>query len=403
MWLGSVVVVLTVLTRSNSVVSLNTRNYPFYSSKLSHAHTRLYNNNNNLPADPLLESLQSEDFKMSSQVAYLNAQAAKLRAEAAELEAEEKKIMVGKLTEIFNAFDTNKDGQISLQELKEGLTKTLKKTVNEEQAKAIMKKFDVSGDGNLQLEEFRDIESFRGQFEKLLYEEQKAVTAAEMEAKIAKAAADRAESIAALINNKPPSAVDRVLSIVPFLLPFLDVLPYARFIITDYNLDNNPVVALAGFMFALYQTIPFAGLIAFFLFNILSTNLKLNRLVRYNIQLAIFLDISLIFPGIIGSISTAIAQSAGTPIPEVISTSSSNFTFVLYSITIVYAMISSLAGQEPDKVPFITERIKQRVPTTQEFQKMFEDYESAMNGELKRMKEDEERKQKEDEDQKKKK
>jgi hypothetical protein len=44
----------------------------------------------------------------------------------------------------------------------------------------------------------------------------------------------------------------------------------------------------------------YTGLVAFFLFNSIASNLKLNRLVRFNIQQAIFLDIALIFPGIIG-------------------------------------------------------------------------------------------------------
>ena len=54
----------------------------------------------------------------NSQIARLKAMAAQLRAEAAELEAEQKKKDTESLMGIFQSYDTNSDGSISLDELK---------------------------------------------------------------------------------------------------------------------------------------------------------------------------------------------------------------------------------------------------------------------------------------------
>ena len=59
------------------------------------------------------------------------------------------------LAQTFAILDTNKDGKISLQELKDGLATQLESIVSEEQALKIMKRFDTDGDGAIQLGEFK--------------------------------------------------------------------------------------------------------------------------------------------------------------------------------------------------------------------------------------------------------
>jgi uncharacterized HAD superfamily protein len=290
--------------------------------------------------------------------------------------------MVQKLSEVFNSFDTNQDGKISVQELREGLNRVLSASMSDEQATAILRQFDTSGDGALQLDEFQGIEKFKAKFDRILYEERKIAELAQSEAKRAKSEADKAEAISALINNKPPVAFERLASILPFILPFLDSLPYAGYIIQDYQLDSNPVVAFSAYLYILYQTIPFSGLIAFFLFNLLATNLQLNRLIRYNIQLAILLDIALIFPGLIGTTVQSITKIFGGPgLSPVIADLASDITFITFISVLSYAVISSLFGIEPDKIPFITQRIKERVPTTEEFQKFYKEFEEKLKSE----------------------
>jgi Ca2+-binding EF-hand superfamily protein len=256
---------------------------------------------------------ENEENTQSQKLIRLNAMAAKLRAEASALEAEQQIVVNSKLAQTFALLDTNKDGSISLQELKDALATQLESIVSEEQAIKIMKKFDTSGDGAIQLEEFKGIEAFRTIFEKVLSEEKQLEIEATSQAAIAKQTADfaaqRVATIKDQVNSLPPTGSDKIVSLIPYLLPLCDALPYAKMFIQDNNLEqNNPILAFASSIYMVYQMVPFSGLIAFFLFNTIASNLQLNRLVRFNIQQAILLDIALIFPGIIGAVATIIAK-----------------------------------------------------------------------------------------------
>ena len=141
------------------------------------------------------------------------------------------------------------------------------------------------------------------------------------------------------MNSLPPTQSDKIISLIPYLLPLCDALPYARaFIVSNGLENNNPIFEFASFVFLIYQAIPFSGLVAFFLFNSIASNLKLNRLVRFNIQQAIFLDIALIFPGLFGSIVAAIATQSNTPLPQNLVDLGSTATFLSISAAIIYSM-----------------------------------------------------------------
>lgn len=83
----------------------------------------------------------------------LKSMAQKLRAEAAALEAERQEELAAATEVVFRKFDTNQDGEISMEELKKGLEKSLKIELTDSRVEQIMKNFDVSGDGKLQLDE----------------------------------------------------------------------------------------------------------------------------------------------------------------------------------------------------------------------------------------------------------
>ena len=79
----------------------------------------------------------------------------------------------------FDRFDTNKDGEISLAELKEGLEKSLKIELSDKRAKELMEAFDASGDGALQIDEMVTIDRFRNKLESLVREEKRLALEAE--------------------------------------------------------------------------------------------------------------------------------------------------------------------------------------------------------------------------------
>lgn len=319
-------------------------------------------------------------------IARLKAEAAYLRAEAQQLEAEQQQRYAEALGEAFQAFDTNNDGSISLEELKVGLERILGQNITDEQSQSLMKVFDISGDGKLQFDEFRGVDAFKAKLENLIREEKGAAVKAAMAAREAmqeaKIAQKNAEALAQLVNDRPPNLSDKFFSALVYLLPLFDSLPYGQSFLLSIGGGNagdagglngggpvfidNPVIAGLFILYSLYQKIPFSGIAAFFALSILSSNLQVNRIVRFNTQQSIYLDIALIIPGIIGAIFADGLPLIGITIPRDVQTESSTLVFLLVTATIVYSTISSFAGIIPNKVTFISERVEKRVPTIQQ-------------------------------------
>merc|ERR1711865_566455 len=144
-----------------------------------------------------------------------------------------------------------------------------------------------------------------------------------------------------------PTQTEKILSVLPYLFPLLDSLQFGRFIIND-NADN-PIVGLLAVLFTL------------------SSNPGLNRLVRFNMQQAIFLDIALFFPGLLTAVIAGIGSVAGFTIPEAANASSSTVIFGVLVVTVLYASTSSLLGISPNKIPFISQAVEDRMPTMDMF------------------------------------
>jgi len=71
----------------------------------------------------------------------------------------------------FERFDTNVDGKLTIDELKEGLEKTLNIQLSYSRVKRLIDEFDVNKDGYLELEEMVTIDKFRSKIEALSREE----------------------------------------------------------------------------------------------------------------------------------------------------------------------------------------------------------------------------------------
>ena len=98
--------------------------------------------------------------------------AARLRAEAASLEAQKAQDTANATQRANAKFDTNSDGQVTLDELKAGLEKAWKAELPDTRVKQLMDVFDVSGDGVLQVDEFVSIDQFRTRMESMIRDEQ---------------------------------------------------------------------------------------------------------------------------------------------------------------------------------------------------------------------------------------
>ena len=230
-----------------------------------------------------------------------------------------------------------------------------------------MEVFDTSGDGALQLEEFVTVDKFRNQLEALAREEKRLAAEAEQEAKRQEQEALLAEAKLEFLNEKEPSMSDKVVSILPYLFPLMDGLQYGRFLLGAEDASANPFVVILALLYTLYRSIPFSGFVAFFALNFLSGNPSINRLVRFNIQQAIFLDIALFFPSLLIGLGGLIAGGAGSPVTKLAGEIFSDVMFGTLLLTLAYCAVSSLLGREPADIPLISAAVKDRMPTIDMF------------------------------------
>jgi hypothetical protein len=187
---------------------------------------------------------------------------------------------------------------------------------------------------------------------------------AAMEAKEAREAAEKAEARLAFLNEQPPTTADKVYSILPYLFPLLDGLQYGRFLLQG---EDNPVINSVALLYVIYRNIPFSGFIAFFAINFLSNNPKLNRLIRWNLSQAIWVDIALIVPGLLGGIGKAGLPALGVQVPPVLGEVLDDSVFFCLIAVLLYCAGSSLAGREPGGIPFVSRQVKERMPTIEMF------------------------------------
>jgi len=154
------------------------------------------------------------------EVTRLKAQAAQLRAQAAALEAEKQATVAEAASRAFDRFDRDRNGEVTVEELKAGLEKTFKMDLPDERVTQLMEAFDKSGDGVLQKDEMVQVEQFRNKLEALVRDEKEQ---ARMESKRAiseQQAAEQLRMALELVNDQEPTAKDKVLSVLN-----IDLLP----------------------------------------------------------------------------------------------------------------------------------------------------------------------------------
>lgn len=226
--------------------------------------------------------------------------------------------------------------------------------------------FDTNADGALQLSEMPPLEKFRNTLDQLRREEKRLADEAAKQKLQEEQAVLLKNAKLDFLNEKPASVSDRVISILPYLFPLMDGLQYGRFLLSGDT--SNPFIVLLAVLYGLYRSIPFSGFVAFFALNFLSGNPSINRLVRYNMQQAIFIDIALFFPSLILGVGGLIANGAGGgALPPGVSEIFSDVIFGTLLVMLGYCVVSSAFGREPDGIPLISDAVKDRMPTIDMF------------------------------------
>lgn len=101
---------------------------------------------------------------------------------------------------------------------------------------------------------------------------------------------------AAFGQNDEPEVPDRVIGAIPYLLPLLDALPYAKFLLLQFPYIARLLAPLAP-LNALYNAVPFGPFLVFLgIYSGIVNNRSLSRFIRYNAMQAVLLDVLLIIP-----------------------------------------------------------------------------------------------------------
>jgi hypothetical protein len=315
--------------------------------------------------DQQLNASSDASSEKDTEIERLKSMAAKLRAEAAQLEAQQAEQMAQAAKKAFDKFDKDDDDAVTLEELKAGLERTFKMELPENRVKKLLDDFDKSGDGVLQADEFVSMEQLRNKLEALARDEKAAALEAAKLAKQEEEASKFVQAQMEILNDRPPTATDKALSVLPYLFPLLDGFQFARFLVLGH--PDNPLAIGLTLIYALYRSIPLSGFIGFLSLSVLSGNPTINRLIRFNMQQAIFLDIALFFPGLAAGLYALVSQGLGVQMPPEVTEIGSNVVFFTLLAVLSYTSISSLLGQTPDKIPFISQAVNDRMPTLDMF------------------------------------
>jgi hypothetical protein len=305
------------------------------------------------------------DRNADNEVERLRTMAKQLREEATTLGAEQARKVSESTQKAFSKFDLNKDGTISVDELKAGLEKAFKHEIPERRIEKLVVKFDQNGDGILQMDEFVSVDKMRNQLDSLIREEKGIELEESKRVQQAEESEKLSEMRMALVNDGEPTTTDKVLSVAPYILPLLDSIQFASFFATKH--PDNVFAQGALIAYTLYRSIPFSGFLAYFGLSFLSTNPKFNRLVRFNMQQAIYLDVALFIPGVLALLYGAAASNLPLNLPtEAIEYGSDGVVLAMIA-TIAYASASSLLGKTPDKLPFMSQATQDRMISPEMF------------------------------------
>nr|AUO68236.1 Tic20-like protein [Saccharina japonica] len=332
----------------------------------------------------------SEVEVAQEKAARLRETAAVFRAQAAELEDKRTQERQAGAERSFNSFDSNQDGAVDVVELKAGLEGPLRRSFvkqltarmgrkpdreeidariaalpggslfPDDLARKLIDTYDQNGDGLLQRSEFAPTEELRTRLENMFRDQQETARQArveerqrQMEDKLAAEAGTGAGAVvpAGGVNDGPATAADKALSALPYLLPLVDGISFAGHLFGAFPEQTAWAQPLAAVLLAL-RSLPFATLVGFFSLSALSGNPQVNKLVRFNMQQAINLDIALIVPGVLGALaSVSLGQDAYKLVP--LAEAGSDVVFVAMLAAVAYSVVTSSTGSFPNKLPLL--------------------------------------------------
>lgn len=307
------------------------------------------------------QDVMLEEARMAAEAAKLELEAARLRLEAEALEranAKERRAM--------RARELLGDSTLSTaspEELRTRLKETSGNDVSLERMQWVVKTVrpDKSEEG-LRYEDLAS-DTFDSALEQVLAQEQEAkriAQAQERERQRQEAEKRRQEqpvfqSRSMTEENDERTMGTRIISCFAYLLPLIDGLQYG-FPLMALVPSLAPFFGLLAIPNAIINAIPFGSLIIFIALTALANNREFPRLLRFNLQQAVLLDVFLFIPSIIASLAS-IAMGGGSGMgPEI-----AIGIFIVLVIAVIYSVVCTLLGLDPDGIPFVSDATKRSI------------------------------------------
>lgn len=253
----------------------------------------------------------------------------------------------------FAVFDTNNDGGVSAEELRLGLSNKYGTDFTKERCSSVVNEINKSG--LLQVEEF-DLNSLRRKLNSqkvapvVISKDLNDIFRVDSKQQVSGtslASSNSSNRIASADEEKEAELPTRLISILAYLLPLLDGGgDYGHYILAGLPFLDAVLTPLIS----LFQATPFLGLGLFLLFSTESQNAERSRLLRFNLQQAMLIDISLFFPGLLGLLpfDPAVKATLAEPCNDAV--------FVALLVAVAYSCLATLiTGKPPDKVPLVSQ------------------------------------------------
>lgn len=153
--------------------------------------------------------------------------------------------------------------------------------------------------------------------------------------------------------NSSTSVPDRIFASLPYLLPLIVGVQFGMFLFREFPFLSLFFIPLQPLL-SLYYSIPFAGLIIFFvlLFAVVRNN-NISRFIRFNTMQAILLNIILAITGLV-------VQLLGNALPTLAVQTLFNMLFLGTVAAVVYSVVQSLLGRYAE-IPTLSEAVHMQV------------------------------------------
>lgn len=266
-------------------------------------------------------------------------------------------------------------GTIDITKLQKGMLKFNGSELDEHRAAQLLGAFDADGDGRLRLEDFA-VEDFQAALERFQSEEEEAERRAQVKERRQRQAERKLEEYYQSLPeaNEDTGLLTRLASVLCYVLPLVDAAPFGLPLLKLFP-AVQPLFMLLVPALQLLEVVPFGQLLLFVAMQTLAGNTDLPVLLRFNLRMAVLLDVCLFLPSILKPLVSSLVQE---PIPDDVQAAFACLVVLPVVACAAYAAACSLLlGLEPRGVPFLSEAAERSMGKTRP--RLGDDDEGAAN------------------------